>query len=245
MIHEKLVQELFVRPLVWIERDANRLGVILYVAIGRILRGRMVRVSGCASRIPHHRFDNALFRVKVALRSPKSSHGGLKGRMNIFGCWQERTDLSSFGFLCFDHVVVVVVLCGFHDDRAPSQRCAFVVAISGLVLFEFCDYALRNSRLEILAVFVKEEDEGFAPLDEQNRCCCGCHQQSRIGHRQGGTALHQFFIRATSNVSQSLLSHQSKRQARLGATLAVPCGIMILTNSAYWYVAICDRVMRV
>jgi len=109
---EEVLEELLVGPLVLVEGDPDGLGVVLDVAVGRVLVRGVVGVPGGASRVPDDRLDDALLAIEVALRAPESPHGRLEGRVDVLGGRQERADLAGLGLLGGEHVVVV--LLGFH-----------------------------------------------------------------------------------------------------------------------------------
>jgi len=201
MAVKKSVAELFVRPFGRIEDDADRFGVVLDVAVGGILVGGVVGVAGNASRITHHGFYNALLRIEIALRAPKSSHGGLERVVDVFGRGQEGTNLAGFGLLGFDHIVVVTTC--FHDTSL--QFGAVVVVILVVAALEQCALcAFRMSNTVALAIFVVEK-ERFTSRN-QNRCC----QQSRVGQCEG-RVLHGI----VAIVAKKLLPNEGKRDLSL------------------------------
>jgi len=108
---EEVVEEPFVGPLVPVEGHPDGLGVVLDVAVGRVLIRGVVGVPRSASRISNDRLDDALFAIKVALRAPESSHGRLEGRVDVLGGRQDWAYLAGLGLLGGEHVVVVL---GFH-----------------------------------------------------------------------------------------------------------------------------------
>jgi len=138
---EKELQDLLVRPLVLVEGDPDRLGVVLDVPVGWVLARRVVRVPGGASRIPNDRVKDALLAIEIALRTPESSHGCLKGRRDVLGGREEGTDPAGFRFLGGYHVVVVRCSAAAAAAAAakkmgfqwPDVGVAFAVAVANTV----------------------------------------------------------------------------------------------------------------
>ena len=105
---KEIFEELLVGPLVAIKRDPDGLGVVLDVPISGVLVGRSVGIARRAARVPDDRFEDALFAIVIALRTPESSHGRLEGRVDVLGRGQERADFFRLGFLGGKHVVAAL-----------------------------------------------------------------------------------------------------------------------------------------
>jgi len=126
---KEILQDLLVRPLVFVIGHPHGLRVVLDVSVRGVLIRRGVRVAGGASRVPDDRFKDALFAIEIALRTPKSSHGRLEGRVDVFGRRQQRTNRFGFGFLGRYHVVAAAVLHAAVLET--SSRNAVVVVVDG------------------------------------------------------------------------------------------------------------------
>ena len=149
---KKVVEHLLVGPLVLVVGDPDGLGVVLDVAVGRVLVRGGLGVPGGTPRVADDGFGDALLAIEIALRTPESAHGRLEGGGGVLGNGDEGADLAGFSFLGVYHVVVVALEgreIGALDDVDAVAVAVDAVAADAFVIVAgvFCGGRHRKKGL--------------------------------------------------------------------------------------------------